>query len=131
MAISRAQSNNAAAALQRIADNSENLGNNAAKALTDLAANAIKKGGELVPGAVEVAGGVWVAKNSFENVINALGGEDVWGFKASTSNTDKALAVGVYTAATLVASGMALHGAFSIASKLAEGFGKEDESVKS
>jgi hypothetical protein len=93
----------------------------AAKATSEI----VKSGIKLVGPGVEIAGGVWAAEKSVENLAKIIGGQDVPGFKASTSNTDAVLGGIVYSVAGMVAAGMTIHGAIRAAAIVADALEKK------
>lgn len=110
----------AAAELRRLGEASENNADAATDALANLAKNVVDVAKDNVKEGVLLAGSLWVADQTVEHTIGAIRGENVPGFKASTSNTDRAVAIGVYSAASLVATGVAVKNAFDIAANLVE-----------
>jgi hypothetical protein len=106
--------------LRHLANQSEKAGDAGADALGNFAKTAINTVSENKGNAVKLAGAVWVADKSVDEVIKALGGKDVaFGLlHPGTSGTDMAVAVGLFTASGLVASGIALKQALEITANL-------------
>lgn len=119
-------SNNAAATLRALGDDAQKNSTAATNALGNLAKNVVDVATQNVDEGVMLAGSLWVADKTIENTISAIRGENVPGFKASTSNSDRAIAIGVYSAASLVASGIAVKAAFDIAANLVEAATQKD-----
>jgi hypothetical protein len=122
------QNNGAAAAnqLRRLGEAAEKNSDVATNALANLAKNVVDVAKDNMKDGVLLAGSLWVADKTIEHTIGAIRGENVPGFKASTSNTDRAVAIGVYSAASLVATGVAAKSAFDIAANLVEAATKGD-----
>jgi hypothetical protein len=120
------QGNSAANQLRQIGAAAENNSDAATNALANLAKNVVDVAKDNVKEGVLLAGSLWVADKTIEHTINAIQGENVPGFKASTSNTDRAVAIGVYSAASLVATGVAVKNAFEIAANLVEAATNKD-----
>lgn len=118
---------NSADVLRQLGAKSESAGEGAAKGLATLAKAGIDVASGNMKEGVLVAGSTWVAVQSFQEAIKAVNGQDVVGFlKPHTSGTDQAIAIGVFTAAGLVASGVAVKNAFEIAANLIDAAQKKD-----
>ncbi len=127
MPVNNLNRNSASDVLRQLGKNSEKTGEAGAKGLASLA----KAGIDVVSGNVKegvlVAGSTWVAYHSFDEAIKAINGQDVVGpLKPNTSGTDQAIAIGVFTAAGLVASGIAVKNALEIAANLIDAAKKGD-----
>ena len=83
----------------------------APEAVTGFIGEVLKNSGKFFAPAVEVAGGAYVFTKAGEKAFDALQGKDVTGFKASSSNTDAAIATTVYGIASLTGLGLSVHGA--------------------
>ena len=116
----------AATELRRLGDAAEKNSDVATDALANLAKNVVDVAKDNIKEGVLLAGSLWVADQTIEHTIGAIKGENVPGFKASTSNTDRAVAIGVYSAASLVATGVAAKNAFEIAANLVDAATKGD-----
>jgi hypothetical protein len=117
----------------KISNNLQNLANQWEKTYQqtpDVAAKAtaeiVKSGIKLVGPGVQVAAGVWAANESLGNLVDIVGGKDVPGFKASTSNSDAVIGGIVYGVAGMVAAGMTIHGAIRAAAIIADAVEKKD-----
>jgi hypothetical protein len=117
----------AASELRRLGEAADKNADVATDALANLAKNVVDVAKDNVKEGVLLAGSLWVADKTIENTIGAIKGDNVPGFKASTSNTDRAVAIGVYSAASLVATGVAAKAAFDIAANLVEAATKGDD----
>jgi len=106
--------------LRHLGKQSENVGEGASKALANLSKAAIDVASGNVKNGVMLAGSIWVADKSVEEVIKALNGKDVaFGtLHPGTSGVDQAVAIGLFTASGLVASGIAVKNALDIAANL-------------
>ena len=119
-------SNKAAVTLRQLGEAAEKNSSAATDALANLAKSAVDVAKDNIDEGVKLAGSLWVADKTVENTLAAIRGENVPGFKASTSNTDRTIAIGVYSAASLVAGGIAVKAAFDIAANLVEAATKKD-----
>ncbi len=79
----------------------------------------VRNSGKYFAPAAEAAGGGWVMTKAGQNAWKAFQGQNVPGFKASTSNTDAAMGTVLYTVTALVGAGMTVHGALQIVGNLA------------
>ena len=110
--------NSASDVLRHLGKQSEGAGEGAAKALANLSKAAIDVVSGNVKQGVLLAGSVWVAEKSFEDVVKALNGKDIGPLHTGTSGVDQAVAIGLFTASGLVASGIAVKNALEIAANL-------------
>ena len=85
----------ASAELRRLGAAAEKNADVATDALANLAKNVVDVAKDNIKEGVLLAGSLWVADKTIEHTIGAIRGENVPGFKASTSNTDRAVAIGV------------------------------------
>jgi len=119
MPVNNVNRNSASDVLRQLGKTSEKAGEAGAKGLGTLAKAAVDVATTNVKEGVLVAGSTWVAYHSFDEAIKAIQGHDVVGpLKPQSSGTDQAIAIGVFTAAGLVASGIAVKNAFEIAANL-------------
>ena len=108
-----------------IAQKWDNLYTNAPDKVTNFIGEVIKDSGKYFKPAVEIAGGGWVATKAGEEALKLLQGKDAWGFKGSTSTTDRAIGTTVMGLASLVGAGMSVHGAIKILANIQEDMNKK------
>ena len=121
------QSKSPSQILNTIKEEVEDTSHEVPRTVAGAAAGVIENLGEIIPEATEIAGGVWVGQEAADRALRAFAGENVAGFKASTSNTDRVLGTAVYGTAALAGAGLALHGAVGLAEDLASALEKKDE----
>ena len=97
----------------------ENLSDAAPERATRAIGNVIAGSGKYVAPAVKVIGGGYVAETQLSEAARVATGNDSAFFKASTSNVDRAVGVGVHGLLGLAGGALAVHGAIQLGERLA------------
>lgn len=103
----------------------ENLSEEAPSRVTKGIGNVISNSGKYFAPTVKMIGGSYVAESQGRNAIDVATGNDSAWFKASTSNVDKAVGVGVHGLLAVGGAALAVHGAIQFGERLAADLKKD------